>query len=185
MGGRVERKLICIPCLSLLRVKKPSPPTSSTYHASIPGPASPICGACCGCVGGSIGGCIIRCNPMPTPSITASSTAQPIAEFRAAFTPPRTAREPPVMKPAITVCCQSLMLIPLLTPASPCRSRAPWTWLRYRSANILALYGSSFFRIPFTAQSKVLNRPPQTPKFPPKTGARAFMAVRAPIRRSP
>lgn len=49
----------------------------------------------------------------------------------------------------------------------------------------LALYGSSFFRIPFTAQSKVENSPPQTPKFPPSTGARAFIAVRAPILRSP
>lgn len=49
----------------------------------------------------------------------------------------------------------------------------------------LALYGSSFFRIPFTAQSNVLNRPPQTPKLPPRTGARALMAVSMPSRRSP
>ena len=53
------------------------------------------------------------------------------------------------------------------------------------STNVLALYGSSFFLTPFTAQSNVENRPPHTPKFPPNTGARAFIAVRAPIRRSP
>ncbi len=42
---------------------------------------------------------------------------------------------------------------------------------------MMAFHGSSFFRTPFTAQSKVLNMPPQTPKLPPKTGARAFTAV--------
>lgn len=31
----------------------------------------------------------------------------------------------------------------------------------------------------------MLNRPPQTPKFPPRTGARALIAVMAPMRRSP
>lgn len=41
--------------------------------------------------------------PMPTPSMTASRTAHPIALLRAALTPPRTAREPPVKKPAITI----------------------------------------------------------------------------------
>ena len=51
--------------------------------------------------------------------------------------------------------------------------------------NILALYGSSFFLIPLTAQSKVENKPPHTPKFPPRTGARALIAVKAPIRLSP
>ena len=39
--------------------------------------------------------------------------------------------------------------------------------------------------MPFTAQSNVENSPPQTPKFPPRTGARALMAVIAPMRRSP
>ena len=103
---------------------------------------------------------------MPTPSITASRHAQPIALLRALFQPPRTANAPPVKNPAI-----------------------------------MALYGSSFFRTPFTAQSNVENRPPchcqtlhgasrtgqttQTPKFPPSTGARALIAVTAPIRRSP
>jgi hypothetical protein len=36
-----------------------------------------------------------------------------------------------------------------------------------------------------TAQSNVLNMPPQTPKLPPNTGARILMAVMAPNRRSP
>jgi len=33
--------------------------------------------------------------------------------------------------------------------------------------------------MPFTAQSNVENIPPHTPKFPPSTGARAFIAVNA------
>jgi hypothetical protein len=52
-------------------------------------------------------------------------------------------------------------------------------------SNILALYGSSFFRTPFTAQSNIEKSPPKTAKLPPSTGARAFIAVSAPIRRSP
>lgn len=43
---------------------------------------------------------IMRWKPIPTPSITARKTAHIIAEFRAALKPPRTAREPPVKKPA-------------------------------------------------------------------------------------
>lgn len=50
---------------------------------------------------------------------------------------------------------------------------------------MMAFQGSSFFRMPLTAQSYVLNSPPQTPKLPPSTGARAFIAVIAPMRRSP
>lgn len=38
-------------------------------------------------------------------------------------------------------------------------------------------YGA--YRMPLTAQSNVENMPPQTPKLPPRTGARALMAVRA------
>ena len=49
-----------------------------------------------------------------------------------------------------------------------------------RNPAVMALYGSSFWRMPFMAQSNVLNRPPQTPKLPPSTGARALSAVRAP-----
>ena len=50
---------------------------------------------------------------------------------------------------------------------------------------VMEFQGSSFLRMPLTAQSKVENRPPHTPKLPPNTGARALMAVMAPIRRSP
>lgn len=122
-------------------------------------------------------------NPIPTPSITASSTAQPIAEFRAAFTPPRTARLPPVKKPAMTVkttheCISGFRVVAIG------RSHLHWR-LDEAGHGLLALYGSSFLRIPLTAQSNVEKRPPQTPKLPPSTGARAFMAVRAPMRRSP
>ena len=39
--------------------------------------------------------------------------------------------------------------------------------------------------MPFTAQSKLLKRPPHTPKLPPRTGARVFRATMAPTRRSP
>ena len=54
-----------------------------------------------------------------------------------------------------------------------------------RNPAMIELYGSSFFRTPFTAQSNVLNIPPQTPKLPAVTGARALMAVTIPILRSP
>lgn len=50
---------------------------------------------------------------------------------------------------------------------------------------MMLFHGSSFFRIPLTAQSNVLKRPPQTPKFPPSTGARILIAVMAPTRLSP
>ncbi|GFZ48746.1 hypothetical protein JCM24511_06495 [Saitozyma sp. JCM 24511] len=49
----------------------------------------------------------------------------------------------------------------------------------------MAFHGSSFWRYPFTAQSNDENRPPQTPKLPPRTGARALMAERDPTKRSP
>lgn len=57
-----------------------------------------------------------------------------------------------------------------------------------QNASMLAegkTHGSSFLRIPLTAQSYVEKRPPHTPKFPPNTGALALMAVTAPILRSP
>jgi hypothetical protein len=44
---------------------------------------------------------IIFPKAIPTPSMTARRTAQPMALFRAALTPPRKAREPPVKKPAL------------------------------------------------------------------------------------
>ena len=81
--------------------------TTLGHQANMPSPLlPPTCGACCGGGGGKsnlVFSAIILWNPIPTPSITASNTAHPIAEFLAARTPPRTAREPPVRKPAITV----------------------------------------------------------------------------------
>src|SRR6266852_2572944 len=50
---------------------------------------------------------------------------------------------------------------------------------------IIAFHASSFCRYPFTAQSNVENMPPQTPKLPPVTGARAFIVEMEPARRSP
>ena len=50
---------------------------------------------------------------------------------------------------------------------------------------MIAFHGSSFCLTPFTAQSNVENNPPQTPKLPPKTGARALMAANDPINLSP
>lgn len=110
---------------------------------------------------------IILWKPIPTPSITASRHAQPIAEFRAALYPPRMANDPPVKNPAITTSCQLKVHRGTTRPYS------------------LALYGSSLCLTPFTAQSNVEKSPPHTPKFPPNTGARALIAVSAPIRLSP
>jgi hypothetical protein len=50
---------------------------------------------------------------------------------------------------------------------------------------IMAFHASSFCRYPFTAQSNVENMPPQTPKLPPVTGARAFIVEMDPAKRSP
>jgi len=49
----------------------------------------------------------------------------------------------------------------------------------------MAFQASSFCRQLLIAQSKVENIPPQTPKLPPVTGARAFIEETAPARRSP
>jgi len=54
-----------------------------------------------------------------------------------------------------------------------------------RKPEMMAFHISSFCLQPFTAQSNVENIPPQTPKFPPVTGARALMTDNAPTRRSP
>ena len=57
---------------------------------------------------------------MPTPSITASKIPHPIAEFRAAFIPPRMASAPPVKNPAITIThqCISPVLVPYKFPSA-------------------------------------------------------------------
>jgi len=54
-----------------------------------------------------------------------------------------------------------------------------------KKPDMMAFQGSSFCRQPLMAQSKVENMPPQTPKLPPVTGARAFMEETAPMKRSP
>lgn len=54
-----------------------------------------------------------------------------------------------------------------------------------KAPDMIEFQGSSFCRIPFNPQSKVEKRPPQTAKLPPNTGARAFIADTAPVRRSP
>lgn len=54
-----------------------------------------------------------------------------------------------------------------------------------KKPEMMAFHGSSFCLYPLTAQSKVEKRPPQTPKLPPRTGARALIAERDPTRRSP
>ena len=133
---------------------------------------------------------IILVIPIPTPSITANRHAHPIAEFLAAFIPPRTASAPPVKNPAITTQTHGQPSFPLNQSHLSRSSSLPFLkppplLLSSIRTNSLALYGSSFFLSPFTAQSNVLNSPPQTPKLPPRTGARAFIAVRAPMRRSP
>lgn len=54
-----------------------------------------------------------------------------------------------------------------------------------KNPDMMAFHASSFCRHPLTAQSKVENIPPHTPKLPPVTGARAFITEIAPTRRSP
>jgi hypothetical protein len=81
------------------------------------------------------------------------------------------------------------------TDTSALPTRRPSTLSRdsHRAANVppvknpamMAFQGSSFCLYPLTAQSKLENRPPQIPKFPPKTGARALMALKEPASRSP
>lgn len=67
-------------------------------------------------------------------------------------------------------------IAPFLTALAPPRTAsAP----PVKKPAMMAFHGSSFLRMPLTAQSKVLNMPPQTPKLPPRTGARALIAVRA------
>jgi hypothetical protein len=56
--------------------------------------------------------------------------------------------------------------------------------LRYLATSLMSPAGYPHL-IPFTAQSSVGNSPPQTPRLPPRTGERAFMAVIAPMHRSP
>jgi hypothetical protein len=109
---------------------------------------------------------------IPTPSITPISTPQAIALLRIAFAPPRTARAAPVQNPPRMPFQGSSFFLEICV--SP--SNHAWHHRFIETASHL---------MPLTAQSNVENKPPQTPKLPPRTGARALIAVIAPIRRSP
>jgi len=105
----------------------------------------------------------------PTPSNTPSNIPQATADPKAAFGPPK-----------------------ILKKRVKCQIRgAGWDSLRaakqppVMKPEMMAFHASSFCRNPFTAQSNVENMPPQTPKLPPVTGARAFIVEREPARRSP
>jgi len=96
--------------------------------------------------------------------------------------PPAVTLFNPIPTPSMTASRHAhpiALFLAALTP--PLTARAP----PVKNPAIIALYGSSFCRTPLTAQSKVENRPPQTPKLPPRTGARAFIDVSAPMERSP
>lgn len=128
------------------------------------------------CVGGSgasslVFSAIMRPKAMPTPSITASRTAHPMALFLIAFAPPRIASAPPVRKPPKIAFHGSSFFLKTV--------RGLPTYIGIPDNT------GFMYLMPFTAQSKLLNSPPQTPKLPPRTGARAFRAVSAPMRRSP
>jgi len=112
----------------------------------------------------------IRPKTMPTPSMTARRTAHPMALLRAALAPPRTASAPPVKKP-LRIAFQGSSFL-----------------LRRMSRDFESQAGGNHehaYLRPLTAQSKEEKRPPQTPKFPPRTGARALIDTSALIRRSP
>lgn len=82
----------------------------------------------------------------------------------------------PMPTPSITANRIAHPIAPfLMALGPPLTANAP----PVKNPAIMAFQGSSFFRTPFTAQSNVLNKPPQTPKFPPRTGARALIAVMA------
>jgi hypothetical protein len=113
---------------------------------------------------------MFRWNAMPTPSMTARRIAHPMALLRMIFAPPRTEIAPPVMKPLMMAFHESCFFLSTRQDSV--------FWVCYKS-------GVQLYLMPCTAQAKVEKTPPHTPKFPPRTGARALMAVTAPIRRSP
>jgi hypothetical protein len=88
----------------------------------------------------------------------------------------------PMPTPSMTASSIAQDMAPLRMERAPPRTASDPP---VKKPAMMAFHGSSFFLMPFTAQSYALNRPPQTPKFPPRTGARALMAVMAPMRRSP
>ena len=82
----------------------------------------------------------------------------------------------PMPTPSMTASRTAQPMAPLRMALGPPRTAsAP----PVKKPAMMAFQGSSFLRMPFTAQSNVLNMPPQTPKLPPRTGARALIAVMA------
>lgn len=89
---------------------------------------------------------------------------------------PAIARWRPIPTPSMTASRIAQLIAPFLIALGPplTASDPP-----VKKPAMMAFHGSSFFLTPFTAQSNVLNSPPHTPKFPPSTGALAFIAVSA------
>jgi hypothetical protein len=88
----------------------------------------------------------------------------------------------PMPTPSITASSTAQPIAPFRICLGPPRTAsAP----PVKKPAMMLFHGSSFFRIPLTAQSNVLKRPPHTPKLPPRTGARILIAVMAPTRLSP
>jgi hypothetical protein len=80
----------------------------------------------------------------------------------------------PIPTPSITARRMAHPIAPFRIARGPPRTAsAP----PVKKPAMMAFQGSSFLRTPLTAQSKLLNMPPHTPKLPPSTGARALMAV--------
>lgn len=80
----------------------------------------------------------------------------------------------PIPTPSMTASRMAHPIAPFrIARGPPLTASAP----PVKNPAMIAFHGSSFLRTPFTAQSNVLNMPPQTPKFPPRTGARALIAV--------
>jgi hypothetical protein len=87
----------------------------------------------------------------------------------------------PIPTPSMTASRTAQPMAPLRMALGPPRTAsAP----PVKKPAMIAFQGSSFLRMPLTAQSNVLNMPPQTPKLPPSTGARALIAVMAGGKRS-
>lgn len=88
---------------------------------------------------------IIRWKPMPTPSMTARRIAPAKCQFSRAFPEGEMGNEQPIA--------------PFRTALAPPRTANEPP---VKKPAMMAFQGSSFFRMPFTAQSNVLNRPPHT-----------------------
>ena len=88
----------------------------------------------------------------------------------AQYTPSKTPSRMPHMTPAPA----AVLGPPRMASVEPVKKPA-----------MIAFHGSSFWRMDLTLQSNDVNSPPQIPKLPPRTGARALMAETEPRKRSP